>query len=134
MTRMWPEPTRVLLVEDERLTQNLLKARFEMEGLEVRTAWNGQEALATLEREPVDMVVTDLMMPTMNGFRLIQEIRELESAPRRVPILVISNLQNEQEIVSCFAAGADDFMTKPIQIPLLMERLWRLLQRAQPGE
>jgi DNA-binding response OmpR family regulator len=134
MTRIWPDPTRILVVEDERLTSNLLKARLEMEGLHVRQAWNGQEALALLAEEPVELVLTDLMMPTMNGFRLIQEIRQLPGAPGKVPILVISINQNQQEMVACFAAGADDFMGKPILIPLLMERLWRLHQRGPAAE
>jgi DNA-binding response OmpR family regulator len=134
MTRLWPENTTILLVEDERLTLNLLTARFRMEGLTVKVAQNGLEALAHLEQAPVNLVVTDLMMPAMSGFRLIQEIRQLAPPTSRVPILVISSLQNEQEIVSCFSAGADDFMGKPLQIPLLMERLWRLLQRGHAPE
>ncbi len=134
MTRHWPAHVLVLLVEDDRLTVNLLKARLEMEGLEVRVAWNGLEALAALEKEPVDLLVTDLMMPGMNGFRLIQEIRQLPEAMGKVPILVISASQSEQEMVACFSAGADDFMAKPLVIPVLMERLWHLLQRGKLRE
>jgi CheY-like chemotaxis protein len=134
MTRTWPENTRVLLVEDERLTANLLKARLEMEGLVVRVAQNGLEALDLLAQEPADLVITDLMMPAMNGFRLIQELRQMPGPQGRVPILVISVNQNEQEIVACFSAGADDYMAKPILIPLMMERLWRMVQRGQTWE
>lgn len=131
MTRIWPPRTRVLLVEDDRLTANLLQARLEMEGLEVGVALNGLEALGVLEQEPYDLVVTDLLMPAMSGFRLIQEIRQLPRPLGDVPILVISSNRSEQETVACFAAGADDFMSKPIVVSLLMERLWNLLQRRQ---
>jgi len=134
MTRTWPVTMRTLLVEDDRLTANLLKTRLEWEGMKVRVAMNGLEALAMLQEEPVELVVTDLMMPAMNGFQLIQEIRRLPSPLGEVPIMVISTNQNQQEMVSCFSAGADDFMTKPILIPLMMERLWRLVQRGHPVE
>ena len=134
MTRSWPANLRTLLVEDDRLTGNLLKTRLEWEGMKVRVAMNGLEALAMLQEEPADLVITDLMMPAMNGFQLIQEIRRLPQPIAAVPIMVISTNQNQQEMVSCFSAGADDFMPKPILIPLMMERLWRLVQRGHPME
>jgi CheY-like chemotaxis protein len=133
MTRIWPEPTRVLVVEDDYLTARLISTRLAMDGLLVRTAVNGREALGALEAEPADLVVTDLMMPAMNGFRLIQEIRDLPEPQGRVPILVVSSNQNEQDMLACFSAGADDFMTKPISVPLLLERLWRLRHRGSAG-
>lgn len=129
MTRIWPEPTRVLVVEDDYLTARLIASRLGMEGLHTRTAVNGEEALAALREEPADLVVTDLMMPAMNGFRLIQEIRDLPGDQGRAPILVVSANQNEQDMLACFAAGADDFMAKPISVPVLLERLWRLCRR-----
>ncbi len=129
MTRIWPDNTWVLVAEDEPLTANLLRSRLQMEGLNVLLATNGQEALDYLQEQWVNLVVTDLMMPAMNGFRLIQEIRQLPSPQGQVPILVISANQNEKDMVACFSAGADDFMSKPISIPLLLERLWRLARR-----
>ena len=129
MTRIWPEETRVLVVEDDYLTARLIQSRLEMEGLPVRTAANGQEALAALREEPAELLVTDLMMPAMNGFRLIQEVRELPPPQGQAPILVVSANHNEPDMLACFAAGADDFMTKPISLPVLVERLWRLRRR-----
>jgi CheY-like chemotaxis protein len=96
----------------------------------VLVAFNGMEALQLMQQEPVDLITTDLMMPAMNGFRLVQEIRDLPPPAGRVPILLISSNQNEQDMVRCLAAGADDYMTKPISAQVLIERLWRLLQRA----
>lgn len=129
MTRAWPESTAVLLAEDDRLTANLIRTRLEMEGLTVHCVSNGIEALALLEMTPVDLVVTDLLMPAMNGFRLIQEIRQMPGPQGKVPIFVISVMQTEAEIISCFSAGADYFMSKPLIIPLMLERLWRLFKR-----
>ncbi len=101
-----------------------------MEGLTVFVAFNGVEGLEILHREDIHLITTDLMMPAMNGFRLVQEVRDLPPPKGRVPILLISSNQNEQDMVRCLAAGADDYMTKPISAQVLMERLWRMHQRS----
>jgi DNA-binding response OmpR family regulator len=131
MNRLWPEPTRVLVVEDDQATARIIQARLAMEGLVVFMAANGVDGLDLLQREEIDLVTTDLMMPAMNGFRLVQEIRDLPPPKGRVPILLISSNQNEQDMVRCLAAGADDYMTKPISAQVLVERLWRMHQRAR---
>jgi DNA-binding response OmpR family regulator len=130
MSRVWPVNTQVLVVEDDAATARIIQARLEMEGLKVFVAPNGVEGLETLHQQEIDLVTTDLMMPAMNGFRLVQEIRDLPPPKGRVPILLISSNQNEQDMVRCLAAGADDYITKPISAQVLMERLWRMLQRA----
>jgi DNA-binding response OmpR family regulator len=129
MSRVWPEKTQVLVVEDDKATARLIQARLEMEGLTVFQAANGVEGLELLHREAIDLVTTDLMMPAMNGFRLVQEIRDLPPPKGRVPILLISSNQNEQDMIRCLAAGADDYITKPISPQVLVERLWRMHQR-----
>jgi CheY-like chemotaxis protein len=130
MSRVWPENTQVLVVEDDAATARIIQARLEMEGLKVFVASNGVDGLETLLHQEIDLVTTDLMMPAMNGFRLVQEIRDLPPPKGRVPILLISSNQNEQDMVRCLAAGADDYITKPISAQVLIERLWRMLQRA----
>jgi len=129
MSRTWPVGTKVMVVEDDPATARIIQARLEMEGLQVLVAFNGMEALQLMQQESVDLITTDLMMPAMNGFRLVQEIRDLPPPAGRIPILLISSNQNEQDMVRCLAAGADDYMTKPISAQILIERLWRLLQR-----
>lgn len=130
MSRTWPENTRVLVVEDDEATARIIQARLEMEGLSVLVAHNGVEGMEILQREDISLITTDLMMPAMNGFRLTQEIRDLPAPKGRVPILLISSNQNEQDMIRCLAAGADDYMTKPISAQILVERLWRMHQRA----
>lgn len=134
MSRRWPEPTRVLVVEDDPATARIIQVRLEMEGLTVFVARHGVEALEIFQRETIDLVATDLMMPAMSGFRLVQEIRDLPPPKGRVPILLISSNQNEQSMIRCLAAGADDFMIKPISAQVLVERLWRLFERSHRGE
>jgi len=134
MSRQWPKNTTVLVVEDDQATARMLQVRLEMEGLKVLVAQNGVEGLATLQREPIQLIVTDLMMPAMNGFRLVQEVRDLPPPQGRVPIMLISSSKHEQDMVRCLAAGADDYMTKPISVQLLVERLWRLFERSHQAE
>lgn len=130
MSRVWPANTQVLVVEDDAATARIIQARLEMEGLKVFSAANGVDGLEILHQQDIQLVTTDLMMPAMNGFRLVQEIRDLPPPKGRVPILLISSNQNEQDMVRCLAAGADDYITKPISAQVLIERLWRMLQRA----
>lgn len=127
MSRHWPAGTTILLVEDNLPTRQLISARLQMEGIKVLPAANGIEALEALEQDTVHAVITDLMMPAMDGFRLVTEIRERPDSWGKVPILVITANQNEQDVVRCLASGADDLMSKPLSMPILIERLWRLV-------
>lgn len=129
MARSWGEGTTVLLVEDNLLTARMIRSRLEMEGLTVLEAHNGLEGLELIRNQKVDLVSTDLMMPAMDGFRLIQEIRDMPPPKGKVPVLVVSSNQNEQDMVRCLAAGADDYITKPISPQVFIERMWRLHQR-----
>ncbi|WP_257314017.1 response regulator transcription factor [Geothrix fuzhouensis] len=130
MTRRWPIQTTVLVVEDDPATAKIIQVRLEMEGLKVLVAANGLEALEILQREKIDLISTDLMMPAMNGFRLVQEVRDLPPPKGRIPILLLSSNHSEQDMVRCLAAGADDYMAKPISVQVLVERLWRLYERS----
>jgi len=129
MARHWPADTKVLLAEDDFLIAKMLETRLVMDGLTVVTARHGLEALEIVRARPLDLVITDLMMPAMSGYRLIREIRALPPPQGTVPLMVISANQNEEDIVACFEAGADDFMAKPISVTLMMERIWRLHRR-----
>lgn len=131
MSRAWPEHTRVLVVEDDLPTARIIQTRLELEGLEVLLARNGLEAMDHIRKEDFQLITTDLMMPGMNGFRLVQEVRELPSPKGRIPILLISSNQNEQDMVRCLAAGADDYMIKPLSAQILVERLWRIFERSR---
>jgi CheY-like chemotaxis protein len=128
MARAWQEGTTILVVEDNLLTARMIRSRLELEGLRVLEAPNGLEALEILRHEFVDLISTDLMMPAMDGFRLIQEIRAIPGDQGKVPILVVSSNQNEQDMVRCLSAGADDYITKPISPQVYIERVWRLVK------
>jgi CheY-like chemotaxis protein len=129
--RHWPEGTTMLVVEDDQLTARLLRARLELEGLRILDAHNGEEALEVIQREEPHLVSTDLMMPAMDGYRLIRKIRELPGPLCRLPLMVLTVNQSEDEMVRCLAAGADDYVTKPISPQIFVEKLWRLFCRSR---
>jgi len=120
--------TRILVVEDDHLAAQLYGYRLTLEGLVVVRAHNGLEALECLAGESFHAVVTDLLMPGMGGLQLIREIRGSHESWKGIPILVLSSDPNEADHVACFQSGADDFIPKPVSIPLLLERLHRLVR------
>lgn len=131
MSRNWAEGARILLVEDDVLTARLIRARLELEHVEVLEARNGHEALELLKTKGADLITTDLMMPAMDGYRLIREIREMPPPLGTIPILVLSVHQGEEDMVRCLSAGADDYITKPFAPQVFIEKLWRLYARRQ---
>jgi len=116
---------RVLLVEDAPFLRYAFGRLLRMHGFEVMEAVDGREALNCVNEFQPQMVITDLMMPEMGGIELIQRLR---SDPRTadLPVLAITADSSEQTEQRAREAGAADFVTKPIDLPTLLDRL-RLL-------
>lgn len=119
---------RVLVVDDDKNTRRLLKAVLETEHYFVLTASNGEEALAVMDKEHVDLVILDVMMPKMDGYEFTKLLREGQN---NLPILMVSARQLPQDKHKGFAAGIDDYMTKPIDEEEMLWRMKALLRRAQ---
>lgn len=128
MSRNWDNNTRILIVENDFLASRIFQARLDLEGIKTCAAFNGLEALQMLGDISINAVITDLMLPALNGLQLIHEIRSLPAPMCNIPIMVVNSNHNDGDMAISFAAGANDFMTKPISTPLFIERLWRLLQ------
>ena len=119
---------RILVAEDDRNTRRLLQAVLEAAGYQVVTAENGEEALALLDREYVDLVVLDVMMPKMDGYEFTKTLRETNN---NLPILMVSAKQLPADKHKGFLVGTDDYMTKPIDEEEMLLRIRALLRRAQ---
>ena len=119
---------RILVAEDDRHTRRLLQAVLEAAGYQVVTAENGEEALALLDREYVDLVVLDVMMPKMDGYEFTKTLRETNN---NLPILMVSAKQLPADKHRGFLVGTDDYMTKPIDEEEMLLRIRALLRRAQ---
>ena len=118
----------ILVVDDDKHTRMLLKAVLENANYTVTCANNGLEALDILEKEHIDLVVLDIMMPKMDGYEFTRIIRETNNV---LPILMVTAKQLPEDEKKGFLVGTDDYITKPIDEEKLLLRIKALLRRAQ---
>jgi DNA-binding response OmpR family regulator len=123
---------RVLLVEDDASIREVAALGLKQAGFRVTTAVDGREGLMRALNEPVDVVVLDVMLPSLDGFEVCREIRKQS----RVPILMLTARTDTVDVVVGLESGADDYVTKPFEMPELIARVRAVLRRssAQPEE
>ena len=112
---------RVLVVDDQAPNVRLLQAILTPRGYDVSTASSGEEALATLEKDDMDLVLLDIVMPGMDGYQVCREIRERPGSAY-LPVVMVTASGDEQKI-KALEAGADDFITKPIDKNEMLARV-----------
>ncbi len=122
------EPGKLLVVDDLRANRDLLSRLLQKQGHTVRTAENGFQALQMLLAETFDLVLLDILMPEMNGFQVLQRMKEAPQL-RHVPVVVISALGEMDSIVRCIELGAEDYLPKPFDRVLLKARIDAGLQK-----
>ncbi|MBQ8269223.1 MAG: response regulator transcription factor [Clostridia bacterium] len=122
---------RILVVDDDKNTRFFIKEALTLEGYEVFTAENGEEALAVYDKEYIDLVIVDIMMPKMDGYAFTRALRETN---KELLVLMISARQLPEDRKRGFIAGIDDYMSKPIDPEELVLRLRALLHRARLAE
>ena len=118
----------ILVVDDDKNTRLLFRAVLEDAGYTVSAAENGEEALSVLDREHVDLVVLDVMMPKLDGYEFTRILRQTDN---NLPILMVSAKQLPEDKHRGFLAGTDDYMTKPIDEEEMLFRIKALLRRAK---
>ena len=119
-------PIRVLVVDDERALTNLVTMALRYEDWEVDVAHDGREAIAKFGKDRPDAVVLDIMMPDVDGLRVLQRLREQCT---RTPVLFLTARDSVLDRVTGLTSGADDYMTKPFSLDELVARLRGLLRR-----
>ena len=117
----------ILVVDDERTLRDGIKAILSGEGFEVRTARDGDEALKKIAEKRPDLVLLDVMMPKMNGFKCCERIRGTD---RLLPVIFLTAKDAEADQVRGFGLGADDFVSKGASEAVLLARISRALERA----
>ena len=118
----------ILVADDDKNTRLLMKAILEGAGYDVFTAVDGQDALEQLEKEHIDLVVLDVMMPRMDGYAFTQTLRQGNSS---LPILMVSARQLPADKHRGFLVGTDDYITKPVDEEEMLLRIKALLRRAK---
>lgn len=120
---------RVLIVEDEsRLADNIARSLRESAGYAVDIAPDGREGLFLAESNTYDLVLLDLMLPQMDGMRVLARIRELG---QHTPVLVVTARDDKESVVALLNAGADDYLTKPFDLGELLARTKALIRRGK---
>jgi len=116
------EPMNILIVEDSPTQAERLKYILEQEGFAVTWARNGKEALAILENCQPDLIISDIVMPHMNGFELCQKIKT-EERWRHIPVILLTSLSSMEDVMHGIKCGAENFITKPYNDYLLLRRI-----------
>jgi two-component system phosphate regulon response regulator PhoB len=125
--------SKILIVEDEASLVEVLTYNLQREGYEAVVAKEGREGLRKVQMLLPDLLILDLMLPGLNGLDICREVR---SSPRtaNIPILMLTARAEETDQVIGFAVGADDYVTKPFSVKVLMQRIKVLLRRAANPE
>jgi DNA-binding response OmpR family regulator len=122
--------TRILYVEDDQRIRDSVKLALEDDGWQVDEAETGEDAIAGFSRSPADVVLIDIMLPGIDGFEVCRSIRRQSD----VPIIMVTARADTHDVVAGLEAGADDYMTKPLQPKELSARIRALLRRARPSQ
>jgi diguanylate cyclase (GGDEF)-like protein/PAS domain S-box-containing protein len=125
---MIPGPDSLLVVDDEPMNRDLMARRLSKHGFNASLACSGKEALEWIGSHAVDLVLLDVQMPDMNGLEVLKEIRKTYS-PARLPVIMATGISSSEDIVAALAAGANDYVTKPIDFPVVLARIQNQLSR-----
>lgn len=104
---------RVLLAEDDPFLSGMYQTKLSLEGFDVTVAMNGEEALAKLRENEFDIALLDIMMPKLNGFEVLKEIRKSKSqAVAKIPVIMLTNLGQKSDVEQGLLLGANDYIVK----------------------
>jgi len=118
----------ILIVEDDGFLVQMYAAKLEMEGFKVVAAIDGEKALRQVKKEVPDLILLDLLLPKKDGFQVLEELKK-DSAVKNVPVVVLSNLGQKEDIDRCLSLGAKDYLIKAHFVPSeVVEKIKTLLE------
>ncbi len=119
-------PPRILVVDDEVPVLTLLTQALRKEGYETLSAQDGVDVVKAVQGQPLELIILDLNLPTVDGFEVCERVRKVS----QVPIIIISGRNSDRDKVRAFGAGADDYITKPFSLQELIARIRAVLRRS----
>jgi len=122
------EGGRILVVDDNEINRDMLSRRLVRQGYTPFTAQNGREALERLRAEPFDLVLLDILMPEMNGYQVLEQLKR-DPVLRHLPVIMISALDEIESVVRCIEIGAEDYLPKPFNPVVLRARIGASLEK-----
>ena len=125
-------PKTILVAEDSLMLRKVACFPLEKTGYKVLEANNGIEAIEAMSKNHVDMLITDLNMPGMDGFELIAHVKEDEKF-KHIPIIILTTEGKKEMVMKGFTLGANSFLQKPIKPDLMLQEVERLLNKAAKG-
>ena len=120
---------KILLVDDEPDTRQLVTMMVEKAGHKIQTTGHGKAALTLLQYEKVDMILLDILMPEIDGMSVLETVRQVSTAP----VLMLTALSDVHIMEQCFLLGADDYIVKPFAMTKLLERIERIATQLPPS-
>jgi len=124
---------KLLIIEDEADIRELISFNLEMSGFEVLKARDGEEGLAMAGAESPDLIILDLMLPGMDGFKVCSSLKK-DPGTKQIPIIMLTARSEDEDIITGLEMGADDYVTKPFSPRILIARVKTALRRIRPEE
>ncbi len=121
---------KVLIVDDEKLIVKGIRFSLEQEGMQVECAYDGEEALAMIQKNTYDVILLDVMLPKMTGYEVCQQVREFSD----VPIIMVTAKDDDMDKILGLEYGADDYITKPFNILEVKARMKAIMRRSKRKE
>ena len=119
---------KILICEDDEMVLKMVEFKLRKEGYEVHLAHDGKEASTQIQELKPDLIITDIMMPYLNGLEIVNLVRK--TLKFTTPIIIVSSIGLEKTVLEAFQLGADDFITKPFSPNELSVRVKKLLMKA----
>lgn len=113
---------KILVAEDEPILLRMIEMRLRKDGYEVITTVNGREALTKIEEQEPDLIIADIMMPFASGLEIVSIVKKKAV---KVPVIILSAMEQESVVLEAFKLGADDYITKPFSLNELSVRVKR---------
>lgn len=118
---------KILVAEDEPMLLKTIELKLRKEGYEVITTEDGREAIEKIEKDSPDLVISDIMMPYASGLEIVSLLKQ--KSDKKIPIIILSAMEQEKVVMQAFELGADDYITKPFSLNELSIRVKRLIGR-----